>query len=151
MLELNYTPATESNIPFISKTYDENIASLHGVHRSDDVWQALLADENALYYIVSASSPVAWFRLDLEDDALWLGMLQVTPAWQRKGIGRYVLSVVESIAAEKGFRKIGIHTTEDNLPARALYTSAGYLVTEIGPCTTADGVDRTGYTFLKEL
>lgn len=151
MIAWNYAPAAQADLPFIRDTYEENIASLHGVHRSDDVWQTLLADENSLYYMVFASSPVAWFRLDLEDDALWLGMLQVTPAWQRKGIGRYVLSVVESIAAEKGFRKVGIHTTEDNLPARALYTSAGYLVTEIGPCTTADGVDRTGYTFLKEL
>ena len=151
MIDWNYAPAAQADLPFIRDTYEENIASLHGVHRSDDVWQTLLADENSLYYMVFASSPVAWFRLDLEDDALWLGMLQVKPACQRKGIGRYVLSVVESIAAEKGFRKVGIHTTEDNLPARALYTSAGYLVTEIGPCTTADGVDRTGYTFLKEL
>lgn len=27
------------------------------------------------------------------------------------------------------------HTTEDNMPARALYSSAGYEVTEIGACT----------------
>lgn len=38
-----------------------------------------------------------------------------------------------------------------NLPARALYLSAGYTVTEIGPCTTADGIERVGYTFQKEI
>ena len=78
-------------------------------------------------------------------------MLQVKPSHQRRGIGRYILSVVEAMAAERGCRKVGIHTTQDHTPARALYASAGYLVTEIGPCTTADGVDRVGYTFQKEL
>ena len=78
-------------------------------------------------------------------------MLQVRPTFQRKGIGRYVLSVFETIAREKGFPGVGIHTTEDNAAARALYTAAGYTVTEIGPCTTADGVDRVGYTFQKQL
>ena len=80
MIAWNYAPAAQADLPFIRDTYEENIASLHGVHRSDDVWQTLLADENSLYYMVFASSPVAWFRLDLEDDALWLGMLQVKPA-----------------------------------------------------------------------
>ena len=103
------------------------------------------------YYIVKAESPVAWFRIDLEDGGFWLGMLQVKPACQRMGIGRYVLAAIESMARETGYTKVGIHTTEDNLPARALYHSAGYRVTEIGPCTTADGVDRVGYTFHKEL
>ena len=47
--------------------------------------------------------------------------------------------------------EIGIHTTKDNIIARALYLSAGYTVTEIGSCTTADGRERVGYTFQKEI
>jgi ribosomal protein S18 acetylase RimI-like enzyme len=59
--------------------------------------------------------------------------------------------VVEEMAEKEGLKKIGIHTTEDNLPARGLYLSSGYDVTEIGPCTTADGEERVGYTFEKVL
>ena len=59
--------------------------------------------------------------------------------------------VIEKIAKESGYQKIGIHTTEDNTAARTLYLSAGYTVTEIGPCTTADGKERVGYTFQKEI
>ena len=50
------------------------------------------------------------------------------------------------------------HTTEDNLPARALYSSAGYEVTEIGACTedeeqiwnkkTKRNTDHIGSVFL---
>ncbi len=110
-----------------------------------------MADENTRYYIVCQKEAVAWFRIDFEDGGIWLGMLEVAPDYQRKGVGKYVLSVAENMARETGFSKIGVHTTEDNLPARALYTSAGYSVTEIGPCTTGDGASRVGYTFEKEL
>lgn len=82
---------------------------------------------------------------------MWIGMIQVKPIYQHKGIGKYILSVAEAIAKEKGYRNIGLHTTEDNIAARTLYLSVGYAVTEIGPCRTADGIERVGYTFRKEI
>lgn len=151
MAALNCVLATEKDIPFISEVYLENVEQLHGVPRTDEIWKGLLSRKDTIYYIVYGEAPVAWFRLDREEDGLWLGMLQVKPAHQRKGIGRYILSVFESVAGEQGIRKLGIHTTEDNLAARALYGSAGYTVTEIGPCVTADGAERVGYTFEKEI
>jgi len=151
MAAMHCVPATEKDIPFISEVYHENMAQLHGIPRTGEIWKELLARKDATYYIVYETGPVAWFRLDREADGLWLGMLQVKPAHQRKGIGRYILSVFARIAGEQGIRKLGIHTTEDNLAARMLYASAGYAVTEIGPCTTADGIERVGYTFEKEL
>lgn len=151
MVEFYWVPATEQDIPFISQVYNENLACLHGVPRDRETWAQLLADPAAEYYIVWEKTPVAWFRIDEEDGGFWLGMLQVKPAFHRRGIGRFVLSTAERMAREKGYSKLGIHTTEDNLPARGLYLSAGYALTEIGPCTTADGVDRVGYTFEKEI
>lgn len=154
MTELIYSAATEKDIPFISETYEENMAALHGNPRTCEKWKELLSDKDTLYcivHIVRAAVPVGWFRIESSEDTLWLGMLQVKPAYQRRGVGKYVLSVAEDIAKEKGFCKIGIHTTEDNIAARALYLSAGYAVTEIGPCTTADGVERVGYTFQKGI
>ena len=148
---MKYTLATEADILFISKVYEENIESLHGIHRGTEIWRTLLKKEQTEYYIVRTQERVAWFRIDLEDGGFWLGMVQVKPDFQRRGVGKYILSVVEKMAKERGFSKVGIHTTEDNLAARAFYAGAGYAVTEIGPCTTADGVERVGYTFEKEL
>ena len=148
---MEYRLATEGDIPFITEVYNENLESLHGVYRDEGRWQQLLADKSCAYYIVCKERPVAWFRLEEEDGLLWLGMLQVKPAFQRVGVGKYVLSVFEAIARKQGYAKVGIHTTEDNMVARGLYAWAGYAVTEIGPCTTADGIDRAGYTFHKEL
>lgn len=148
---MKYSIATEDDLKFIQETYDENLTSLHGVYRDIDTWKKLLMDEKNKYYVVCMQERVAWFRMDFEEDELWLGMLQVKPAYHRQGIGRYILSVVEELAVNEGLRKVGIHTTEDNLAARALYLSEGYEVTEIGPCTTADGKERIGYTFEKEI
>ncbi len=148
---MKYRVATEVDLKFMKETYDENIASLHGVQRDISVWKELLSDEKSVYYIVYEHDSVAWFRLDYEEEELWLGMLQVKPAYQRQGIGKFILLVIEELATKEGFQKIGIHTTEDNLAGRAIYLSAGYDVTEIGPCTTADGKERVGYTFEKEI
>jgi ribosomal protein S18 acetylase RimI-like enzyme len=94
---------------------------------------------------------VGWFRLDKEAEGLWLGMLQIRPDCQRRGVGRAVLARAERLAAQWNYRSLGIHTTRDNEPAQGLYTACGYELTEIGPCTTADGVERIGYTFCKNL
>ena len=150
MNELRCFPATEGDLPFIADTYNENMEALHGNCRTLEMWKALLQREGQAYYIVRDTQPVAWFRLDTEED-FELGMLQVKPACHRRGIGKFILSVTETLAKKKGFSKVIIHTTEDNLPAKALYLSAGYALTEVGPCTTADGVERVGYTFEKCL
>ena len=148
---MKYSIATENDLEFISKTYNENVGSLHGVYRDIDTWKQLLLDKKSVYYIVCTQLPVAWFRIDVEEDELWLGMLQVKPAYHRQGIGSYILSIVEAIAEKEEVKKIGIHTTEDNLAARVLYLSAGYELMEIGSCTTADGKERVGYTFQKVI
>lgn len=84
MKQMSYYAATENDIAFIAQTYEENIKSLHGNYRNYDEWQGLLSDENSMYYMVRESKPVAWFRVDIEDPELWLGMLQVRPAYHRQ-------------------------------------------------------------------
>lgn len=151
MNTLHYYPATQADLPFIQETYEQNIAALHGNHRTLEVWKALLKAENTAYYIVCDTAPVGWFRLDTEGEALELGMLQVKPACHRKGIGSFIIAATEAMAKEKHFSGIIIHTTEDNRAAQALYRKMGYVLTEVGPCTTADGAERVGYTFEKKL
>lgn len=151
MDQLAYFVATEADIPFIRDTYNENIDSLHGAVRSESDWQAQLSRQDRVHYVVHKKTPVGWFRTDIEDGQFFLGMLQIPPAYHRQGIGKWVVSAAEAMAKAQGFKNITIHTTEDNLSARALYLSCGYEITEIGPCTTADGMDRVGYTFQKIL
>ncbi len=43
MATLMYSKATEKDIDFIRETYQENIASLHGNHRTNDDWKSITA------------------------------------------------------------------------------------------------------------
>jgi len=151
MINITYVRASEMDLPFIIETYEENIDALHGVHRTYDEWKNLILNKQSKYYIVYRENAVAWFRIDLLEEQLWLGMIQVKPVYHHQGIGKYILSVVEDMAREEGFKQVGIHVTEDNTVARRLYTSLGYCLTEIGPCTTADAKERVGYTFKKKI
>lgn len=154
MEPFSFEPASPAHIPFIAAAYEANLEALHGAHRTPETWAELLNAPGQRYFIVTSGSPVAWFRLD-EDDSDpatgWVGMVQVHPDFHRRGVGRYILTAAEALLRSEGRHKIGLHTTEDNLPARSLYLSQGYTVTEVGPCTTADGAQRVGYTFLKDL
>ena len=151
MEHLFFRIASKEDIPFIQDVYEQNIEKLHGVHRSERDWEGLLAKGGSTYYIACAGEPVAWFRTEIEDGALWLGMLQVLPRFHRHGIGKQILSYFESLAISGAISMVGIHTTEDNLAARCLYESAGYTISEIGECTTADGIERIGYTYMKNV
>ncbi len=149
--EIVFRNASERDISFVGETYEQNQEKLHGVTRNRDDWKRLLENPDVAYYIVETVEPVAWFSVEAEMDVLWLAMLQIHPKFQRQGFGKRVLSFVESLAKTNGIGTVGIHTTEDNIPAQALYRSAGYEVSEFGKCTTADGAERMGYTFLKTV
>lgn len=149
--KLYFKTASEQDIPFISEVYNQNINALHGNNRSFEDWKKLISVNNSTYYIALSSEPVGWFRIDIDKEVLWLGMIQVKPRHQGKGVGKNILSFVENLAKDKQIHKIGIHTTEDNISARNLYISSGYSVSLIGKCTTADGIERIGYTFFKHI
>lgn len=143
--------ASKTDIHFIAETYNQNIHKLHGTYRTFEDWSKLLNDENSTYYIVSTTKPVAWFRTEIIDNVLWLSMLQVKSEFQHQGFGKCILSFIEDFAKSNNINQLGIRTTEDNIVARNLYQSFGYTVSEIGKCTTADGVERTGYIFIKNI
>lgn len=47
-------------------------------------------------------------------------------------------------------KKTGIHTTKNNIHARAFYQSFSYVVSEIGNYTIADGIKKLD-TFFQEI
>ena len=53
-------------------------------------------------------------------------MLVVSDRHQRQGVGRYAVGFAEDFVRQRGFGRLAIHTTEDNLPARNLYSKCGY-------------------------
>lgn len=149
-------PAHSDEAVFVMKFYRQNIENLHGKPISHDEWKEALSsnDEDEQNFLVCRSCmPLAWLRINglLNKDMAWISMLVVSDKHHRQGIGSYAIEFSEKFVKERGFCKIAIHTTEDNIPAQNLYRKCGYVITEYGECTTGDGVRRRGYTFVKEL
>ncbi len=149
-------PAGPADAEHISLLYRQNCAALHGRYIPLEEWRQCLSeddpDEQNLL-LRQGAAPVAWMRINGLDgvELAWLSMLVVSPAAQRQGVGTFAVRYAEAFVRARGFTRLGIHTTEDNLPARGLYTQCGYTVTEFGGCTTGDGAARKGYTFIKQL
>ncbi|MBN1360638.1 MAG: GNAT family N-acetyltransferase [Sedimentisphaerales bacterium] len=62
------------------------------------------------------------------EENVWLAWFAVDPDWQGKGLGRELLTAVERIAMERGFRKLLVETYEhaDFDKARRFYERSGF-------------------------
>ena len=64
--------------------------------------------------------------LKRSDDWAEIRRMRVHPDFQRRGLGRQMLSALEQRAGELGFRKLTLDTTVQQVPAIRLYTRSGY-------------------------
>ena len=132
-------------------------AALHLGDRSRAEWEKafrknLRDRDEANFILYRGSSPAGWLKLHvLKGDMAWISMLSVHPAHQREGVGRFAVQYAEHVAREKGFTRLGIHTTVDNIPAQACYEGLGYIRTKEGIGAVDDGVPRLGYTYEKHI
>lgn len=141
---------------FVTRFYGGNIEPLHGRKITCEEWCDLISqnDPDEAHFIIHKDAmPVAWLKLNgiSDGETGWISMLAVDPPMQHKGVGKYAIEFSEQFFRSKGKKKVGIHTTDDNIPAQNLYKKCGYEITEYGECTTGDGMYRMGYTFLKKI
>ena len=66
----------------------------------------------------------------LSDDRAEIRRMRVHPDFQRRGLGRQMLSALERRAVDLGFRTLVLDTTVQQVPAIRLYTQSGY--SEVG-------------------
>jgi|LSQX01.1.fsa_nt_gb ribosomal protein S18 acetylase RimI-like enzyme len=149
-------PATVDDARFITTIYGKNADALHGNVIMFNEWKQLLSgnDADEAHFIIhKGAMPCGWLKINglQNTDMAWISMLAVEPKMQHQGVGTCAVKFAEDFIRSKGFSKMGIHTTEDNIPAQNLYQKCGYVITEHGECTTGDGIKRMGYTFEKEI
>ena len=149
-------PAGAEEAPFVMIFYRQNMEALHGAPISLEEWRDILSAEDEderNFLICRGCMPVAWLRVNglLNDDMAWISMLVVSDRHHHKGIGRFAVAFAEDYVRERGFRRMGIHTTADNLPAQALYAQCGYVITERDECEGGDGTRQMNLTLIKEF
>ena len=140
----------------VARFYGDNIEPLHGRKITYEEWcrRLSLNDPDEAHFIIhKGAMPIAWLKLNgiSDGETGWISMLAVDPPMQHKGAGKYAIEFSEQFFRLIGKEKVGIHTTDDNIPAQNLYKKCGYEITEYGECTTGDGMKRMGYTFIKNI
>lgn len=140
----------------VTRFYGDNIEPLHGRRITHEEWCGWLSQNNpdeAHFIIHKGAMPVAWLKLNgiSDGETGWISMLAVDPPMQHKGAGKYAVGFSEQFFRSIGKKKVGIHTTDDNIPAQNLYKKCGYEIIEYGECTTGDGIKRMGFTFIKDI
>jgi len=73
---------------------------------------------------------VASYALEDEDKTVNLVMLNVLPRWQGRGAARELIAAVTHVGRIEGAERIVVATTNDDLPALALYQRLGFTITE---------------------
>ncbi|MDR7855249.1 GNAT family N-acetyltransferase [Tissierella sp.] len=158
---IDFCKMEEKDISFLTGLLNEKdiIASLHNAVKNYEEWLETYnkywknnSDESH-FIICFDGIPVGWLRLNglSNTETAWIAMLAVSPEQQNKGIGHCAVAFSEEYAKSKGFTKIGIHTTDENFIAQKLYRKCGYSIVEYGKCTTGDGANRMGYSYMKNL
>jgi GNAT superfamily N-acetyltransferase len=74
---------------------------------------------------------LASYFLQPEWDALVLVLLNVLPDFQGRGAGRSLLDALRNTAVQHGLAWVIVATSNDDLPALALYQRSGFRITEI--------------------
>jgi ribosomal protein S18 acetylase RimI-like enzyme len=74
---------------------------------------------------------VASYALELDWEALVLVALHMLPDYQGRGGGWALLQAVRDQAEQRGVRRILVVTSNDDLPALALYQRYGFQITEV--------------------
>lgn len=70
------------------------------------------------------------WAVDEEEDACWLGGVLLDRAWQGRGYGRRLMvAALDRLEREGGHRRFALSYRPDNVVARGLYASLGFVET----------------------
>jgi ribosomal protein S18 acetylase RimI-like enzyme len=103
--------------------FDESVdATLSRTFVDDPRHHMMLAIEGGV--VVGMASAVDYVHPD-KARQLWINEVGVAPSHQRRGIGRQLLDALLAHGRTLGCTEAWLGTEVDNVPARALYESAG--------------------------
>ncbi len=126
-------PATAEDREWLFELHEaamlESVERNHGPWQRDEQRERFFArDETEVRIVLVDDVPVGAVHLaDGVDDALHIGLLEVHPTSQGRGIATKVIEALDEEAARAG-RDLTLRVRRDN-PARRLYERLGFRVT----------------------
>jgi ribosomal protein S18 acetylase RimI-like enzyme len=91
-------------------------------------WQTLFASQE-IWIVDGPSGPIASLALEVEPDHVVIWSVAVSPAYQRKGLGRRLMEFAEARSRDLKRPEIRLFTNAKMVRNIALYQSLGYVET----------------------
>jgi len=110
-----------------------------------------LSDGFLYYLIKSNNSDVGYFGVLPTNDSLLLSKFYIRSAERGKGLGRKVLTFIESLAAEKGASRITLTVNKYNSDTIEAYKKLGFQITESLIQDIGDGFVMDDYRMEKAI
>ena len=138
-MKASFQPATAADHEWLYRLHKEAHRDL--VERAYGPWEEdqqrdffrPLVNDHDVHLISSGEQRVGAVYLGTRDDDVWLELIEVAPAFQRRGIGSSALEWVVERAAEQGKGTL-LQVHRVNEDARRLYRSHGF--TDVGETDT---------------
>ncbi|XP_031825623.1 N-alpha-acetyltransferase 40 [Nomia melanderi] len=95
--------------------------------------------ESAAWYLVASSNNkflgFSHFRFDIDhrEEVLYCYEIQLEPSVRRKGLGQFMMSVLESMALHHKMQKVVLTVFKHNLAAMPFFFSIGYKLDKTSP------------------
>ena len=144
-LQIVLRKAKHSDISFIAQLSGKAFSIFGPYEEIVPEWLKYDSTETVLACVDGKSAGFAMIgdsfnRYDIQNVTELLA-IAVEPEWRRKGLGKLLLKEVDKIAIQLRISRVFLHTATDNLPARSLFSTAGYSPWEIKPSFYPKGQD----------
>ena len=100
-------------------------------------------DDEEGYIILAQDVPVGWIRicglLTVGQSVVYINSFVLTPVHQGRGIGEYVLKETVKTLKLRGYIRVSIHISQENIQAKRCCQKCGFEVTEEAERQMLDG------------
>ena len=109
-------------------------------------------DSSTLNSVVQLGQPMAFvhLRYEMEEDepVLYVYEIQVESSIQGRGVGKFLMQLVEFVARRSGLARVMLTSFTENTGANALYTKLGYVEDDDSPGKVDPEGESVGYEIL---
>lgn len=128
--KLQYRKATETDIDFLielrEKTMSEHYISSNLPATREVHMQRVLYEFDKAHILILDHEPIGLLKINRQPDTFYIIQLQIDPALQGKGIGRFILK--ELIDEAKNSQKTITLSVLKTNKAQYLYSSLGFVI-----------------------
>ncbi|MBF7019185.1 GNAT family N-acetyltransferase [Staphylococcus sp. 18_1_E_LY] len=94
--------------------------------REEDVLEGFKRNEESAFIAYESNKPLGMVRFQVEDNILYFFRLSVLPKYRNKGIGKSIITYLESFARENGISEIICKVRQNVTKNLKLYSSLGF-------------------------